>query len=85
MPEVTAATFNLDDKSPVELENRRREIVSDLSTRYKGYDDPDVPPSLLHELVAITSQLRRKNAGPPKPAKRAAAPKVKATLDDLMA
>jgi hypothetical protein len=71
--------------TPSELEQRRRDIVTSLTTQYKGYDDPEIPLELLHELAMITSTLRRKNAGPPKQ-KRPALPKSKGrvgTIDDL--
>lgn len=85
MPEATAATYNHEGKSGPELEARRREIIQECSTKYKGYDDPDLPEELLGELAVVTAMLRRGNAGPPKPAKAAkAASKSKATVDDLM-
>ena len=88
MAELTAASASLDleGKSPSELEQRRREIVLTLQRDYRGYDDPDIPTEMLHELVVITSTLRRKNAGPPraKPSTGAAKTKPKATVDDLL-
>lgn len=69
------------NSTPAELEQRRREIVMSLTTRYQGYDDPDVPLDLLRELAFITSTLRRKNAGPPK--SRKSTNGKKATIDDL--
>jgi hypothetical protein len=83
MTEATLAALNLDGKTPAELEQRRREIVSSLTTTYKGYDDPDVPTHLLHELAAITATLRRRTSGPPKVAKKTRVSKVSST-DDLM-
>lgn len=81
MPDLNV---NLDGKSPGELEERRREITKILTTQYKGYDDPSIPTTLLHELVAITASLRRRTSGPPKTAKpRKAMPKT-ASTDDLM-
>lgn len=71
-----------DQRSPAELEARRREIVHALTHQYKGYDDPTVPIPLLQELAIITSTLRRKNAGPPRE-RRAAAPRRVMTVDDL--
>lgn len=67
--------------TPAELEARRREIVYDLTHKYRGYNDPEVPLILLQELAIITSTLRRKNAGPPraKPTR-----KPQATLDDIV-
>lgn len=70
------------DLTPGELEQRRRDIVLSLTTKYKGYDDPDVPVEVLHELAFITQTLRRKNAGPPK-VKRSPSTKSKPTVDDL--
>jgi hypothetical protein len=86
MPEATAQTFNLEGKSAPELEARRREIIEISRTKYKGYDDPDLPEELLGELAVVTSMLRRGNAGPPKAEKKTSAKvsKAKATVDDLM-
>lgn len=84
MPEANNETLSLDTKTPPELEARRREIISEMQTKYKGYDDPDVPMTLLAELAVVTSQLRRKNAGPPKATKAPKGPTKKATIDDLM-
>lgn len=83
MAEATLDHLNLSGKTPAELEQRRRDIVEDLKKNYKGWDDPSVPTSLLHELAALTSTLRRRTSGPP------AKPKVRAkrgvsTTDDLM-
>jgi hypothetical protein len=72
------------DKTPSELEQRRRDIVQSLTQEYKGFDDPEVPLELLRELAQITSTLRRKHSGPPKTKKPTAGPKTKTTLDDLM-
>jgi hypothetical protein len=72
--------------TPSELEQRRRDIVLSLTTQYKGYDDPEIPLELLHELAMITSTLRRKNAGPPKAKRSPSVPKSKGrvgTVDDL--
>lgn len=75
-----AKVFSLDDKSPGELEARRRELVA----LAKGNVD-DLSLDQLRELAAITSALRRRTAGPPKAAKAAkGAKKPKATMDDLM-
>lgn len=83
MPEATIAVFDLANATPGELEARRREIVGSLTTRYRGYDDPEVPIELLQELAAITATLRRKTSGPPKVAKRSNGSKLPTTLDDL--
>jgi len=87
MPEAKTLFTELLDKSPSELEQRRTQICAQIKAFPKGYDDPDVPPDLLHELVVITSTLRRRNAGPPKvqkPTKKAStAPKT--TASDLKA
>jgi hypothetical protein len=74
--------FDATNKTPSELEQRRRDIVQSLTKDYKGFDDPDVPLDLLRELAFITSTLRRKHSGPPRTKK--AGPKAKVTLDDLM-
>lgn len=68
-------------RSPSELEQRRRDIVMSLTTKYRGYDDPDVPIELLSELALITSTLRRKNAGPPK--EKSPRSRTLPTIDDL--
>lgn len=73
--------FELNGKSPSELEQRRRDIVMSLTTQYRGYDDPEVPLELLSELALITSTLRRKNAGPPRRA--ATRRNSRPTVDDL--
>jgi hypothetical protein len=83
MTEATLSHLNLDGKTPAELEQRRREIVQSLTTQFKGFDDPDVPTTLLHELAAITSALRRRTSGPPKVAKKTRVTKAVST-DDLM-
>lgn len=83
MPEANLTTFSLEDKSPQELEAARREIVQSLTTKYRGYDDPDVPRELLAQLAVITATLRRKNAGPPKKVK--AEPKAKVEKKSLAA
>jgi hypothetical protein len=72
--------FDYTNKTPSELEQRRRDIILSLTTTYKGYDDPDVPIDLLGELAFITQTLRRKNAGPPR---RAASRRSRPTVDDL--
>lgn len=78
-------TLDLDSMSPIELENRRRELVSELATKYKGYDDPEIPTSALHELAAITGAVRRRTAGPPKAAKKSSSAKTpKASAVDLL-
>jgi hypothetical protein len=76
----TSLSAALATQTPAELEQRRREIVTAFTTKYRGYDDPDIPLELLHELAFITQTLRRKNAGPPKAKKTAAA---KPTIEDL--
>jgi hypothetical protein len=83
MTEATLAHLNLSGKTPAELEQRRGEIVKSLTTTYKGFDDPNVPTTLLHELAAITSALRRRSSGPPKVAKKTRVSKAVST-DDLM-
>lgn len=67
--------------NPAQLEQRRREIVLSLTTRYQGYDDPEVPLDLLRELAFICSKLRRKNSGPPSTKRNGA--RRKFTVDDL--
>lgn len=85
MPEANLEHFALGDKTPAELEQRRRAIITSLTTTYKGYDDPNVPESILQELAVITGALRRKNAGPPKKAKEEPkTPKGKKTIDDVL-
>lgn len=75
----------VDDRTPSELEARRREIVHLLTHQYNGYDDINVPLPLLQELAFLTSTLRRKNAGPPRrPAvKRTAGPVAALSVDEL--
>jgi hypothetical protein len=71
-----------EERTPAELEMRRREIVTSLTTQYRGYDDPDVPIEILRELAVITSTLRRKNSGPPR-ARRSTNGRRTYTVDDL--
>ena len=75
--------FSVDNQTPSELEQRRRDIVQSLTKDYRGFDDPEVPLDLLRELALITSTLRRKHSGPPKTKKPSTA-KAKTSLDDLM-
>lgn len=87
MPDVTPNHFGHENKSPSELEQRRREIVAEIQRFPKSYDDPDIPMPLLQELSLVTGMLRRRTAGPPKEAKprksKSSAPS--ATLDDIEA
>ena len=77
---MDAQSFDTNGKTPSELEQRRRDIVASLTTKYRGYNDPNVPLELLSELALITSTLRRKNAGPP----RASRPRsARPTVNDL--
>ena len=78
MESNTSAT---DTRTPAELEMRRREIVTSLTTTYAGYDDPAVPMDLLRELAFLTSTLRRRNSGPPR---RKASRKTPPTIEDLL-
>lgn len=71
MPEANAEHFGHQDKSPAELEQRRRAIIQEMTQFPKGYEDPDMPLPLLQELAVITSRLRRRTAGPPKSPKAA--------------
>ena len=73
--------FDAQGKSPSELEQRRRDIILSLTTTYRGYDDPEVPISLLHELAFITQTLRRKNAGPPR--RTTTSKRSRPTVDNL--
>lgn len=88
MPILTAKDFDLEAKSPSELEQRRREIIAHISTFPQQENDDAVPFDLLRELAAITSTLRRRNSGPPKTANvRAKKPRTKHdpdTLKDLL-
>jgi hypothetical protein len=77
------AGFDVSNRTPSELEQRRRDIVMSLTKDFKGFDDPAVPLDLLRELALITSTLRRKHSGPPK-TKKTTGLKPKTTLDDLM-
>lgn len=83
MPHATLEALDLANKTQAELEDIRRQIISEMQTKYRGYDDPDVPEELLNKLAVVTISLRRKNAGPPKAPKKANG-KEKVTIDDLM-
>lgn len=84
VPEPTAESFSLQDRSASELEQRRGELVSVMTTKYRGYDDPELPVSILHELLVITTMLRRRTSGPPKAKEpKTKAPSKRASMDDL--
>lgn len=84
MTTATIDALNLDGKTPSELEARRREIVQYLLSMPKGYDDENVPESVLHELAVITGALRRRTAGPPKAKKPTGTAGPKPTVDNLL-
>ena len=84
MPHATLDAFNLNNKTPKELEERRSAIITEMQTKYRGYDDPEVPEELLNELAVVTISLRRKNAGPPKEPRARRTNGVKVSTDDLM-
>lgn len=86
MPQLTPATFNLETLTPSELESRRRDIIRELQSDFRGYDDPTVPLPLLQELAAVTSTLRRRNAGPSKTPKlkRTSTKPPPVSIDDLI-
>lgn len=75
--DATQMEEHLAAMSPVELENRRREIVTSAAGEYEN-----LSTDMLNELAFITSTLRRRSSGPPKAAKGAAKPK--ATIDTLL-
>lgn len=85
MPEQSLSDFNLDGKTPSELEQRRRSIIETIKGFPKSYDDPELPLDLLRELALVTGTLRRSTAGPPKRAKPSKRPSgaPKATVSDL--
>lgn len=83
MPEANLAAFNLEGADHSRLEQRRRELVSIMTTQYRGYADPDVPIAILQELSAVTGALRAKSARPPKKAKSTKVAKAKPTVDDI--
>lgn len=74
---TTAMEQKIAAMTPLDLENRRREIVAAAKGDYDNLSTEN-----LQELAYITSSLRRRNSGPPKEAKAAAKPK--ATLDSLL-
>lgn len=65
--------------TPMDLENRRREIVTSAQGNYES-----LTTERLHELAFITSILRRRNSGPPKTPKVAGAAKSKPSIDSLV-
>lgn len=85
MPDATIVTFNLEDKTPPELEARRRELILHMQQKFGGYDNDNIPEEMLRELAVITSTLRRKNAGPPKKEKAPTKSGPKTTINDLLA
>lgn len=83
MPPADLAAFSLEDKSPEQLEQRRREIVSAYGP--SGVDKIELMSNdHLKELAALTAALRRRTTPSVKKraAKSAKAPKVSA--DDLL-
>ena len=78
---MTPAEAEMEQKlsamSPMDLENRRREIVASAQGKYES-----LTTETLQELAFITSTLRRRNSGPPKAPKGAAKPKT--TIDNLL-
>ena len=83
MPDVNEIFGALEAMSPGELEIRRRELVQSATSTSVD----DLPLETLRELAAITAQLRRKTAGPPKSetakkARKNGATK-KASVDDI--
>lgn len=83
MPEVTLTTFSLEDKSPEQLEQRRKELIALYGPN--GIDRiDDMNEDHLKELAALTATLRRRTTPSVKKraAKAAKAPKVSA--DDLL-
>lgn len=86
MPEAKTEFTNLPE-TPELLEARRRELTVLLrALGPPGENDEEAKP-LLRELVVITQQLRRRNAGPPRrkepKAPRAKKPKTLADVLDL--
>lgn len=83
MPEATLATFDLESKTPDQLEQRRREIVSIYGPNGMEKID-DMTQDHLRELAALTAALRRRTTPSVKKraAKAAKAPKV--ATDDLL-
>jgi hypothetical protein len=87
MPELSLAVLDLDALSPPELEQRRREIILTLRSKYPDYDavvrlGDEGEVILLQQLAAITSTLRRRSSGPPREARK---PRIRAPigLDDI--
>lgn len=81
MPEINLESLGLDNMTAGELELKRRDLVTELRTKW-GDNLDEAPIEMLHQLAQVTSTLRRRNAGPPK------TPKVKKgakkTVDDLL-
>ncbi len=72
----------LKDMTPAQLEQRRRDIVSDMQKLPRTYKDATT--EVLQELAFISGTLRRKTAGPPKEAKRTKrSVGPSASIDDL--
>lgn len=84
MPLVTLEQFDLQGKSPQELEQRRQGIEKELEKFSEGMDDPDVDIKLLQELSLITGVLRRaRTSAPVRASASKKEPKKVATLADL--
>lgn len=82
MPDLMKALKpELEGKTPQELDSMLRSIIGQAKADGKSFDE--LSEEDLHMVAAITGQLRRKSAGPPKE-KKAASKKGKASTEDLM-
>jgi hypothetical protein len=63
--------------TPVELEERRRQIVASANGKYEA-----LPTEQLQEMAFIVATLRRRNSGPPKSTNKPA--RKPATIDNLL-
>lgn len=79
MPDVHDIYSDIERMSPAELQLARDDIVRSAAGNFDNLSVDD-----LRRLSAIYQVLRRKSAGPPKKARKAAAPGAKkVTLDDI--
>ena len=83
MPEVSLTTFDLGDKSPEQLEQRRRELIALYGPNGLNKIE-EMSLDHLRELAALTAALRRRTLPTAKARKPGAKKATKASADDLL-
>lgn len=79
MPQANQTTLGLDDKSPIELEQMRAQIIARAAGDHRNMSIED-----LQLLAAIFGVLRRRTAGPVKSLSKPKASKAKANVADIL-